>query len=495
MSLRFFQGFLLVLLLVAVHWTWGLYQRAAVLERQRDEQRIVSLVWQLRDEYDRQLAGNRPESARIEGYQAELTRLVTRVDGRRDDLSRVLQYGQEAMIDARSGRPEEARALLVGQLSPACERLAAPLPTAPALPSRQGLELEAFLLALGALGLLVLRGQWTTAEPPAPSPPAPPPALTDRLLRSLSELLIVVGPDGLVRSANEVACRTLGYSEEELVGRPFTSLLMSSANPVEMGSCRSLEAVYQARDGSPVSVLMSCSVVSGPQGELTSVVTLSQDITRRKQTEEQLMDKEETLRRLVDRLVTVQDEERRSVARELHDGMLQYVIAADLQLQVFKKRGGEENLSRAVDYLKSSVEEGRRLIYDLRPSALEQLGLVETLRRQLDEVGWQVQFRDGLEGKPVPPALETSLYRIAGECLSNARRHSGSERVACALERDGQEIRLEFQDWGKGFDPGQNAAGVGLESMRERVELLRGWLEITSQPGSGTLVRVGLPLP
>lgn len=495
MSRRWAQAFLLVLLLVAVHWTWGLYQRACVLERQRDEQRLISLVWQLRDEYQRELAASRPDATRIEGYQSELTRLVANVDGRRDDLSRVMQYGQEALVDVRSGRAEEGRALLQSQISPACERLAAPLPGIPAQPSRHALELESLLLAVGALMLLLMRSQWVAPEPqPAPLP-APGPGLTDRVLRSLSELLIVVGPDGLVRSANGVACRTLGYTEEELVGRPFSSLLLNSANPAEMGSCRSLEAVYQARDGSPVAVLMSCSVVSGPNGELTSVVTLSQDITQRKQAEDQLTVKEEALRRLVDRLVTVQDEERRAVARELHDGMLQYVIAADLQLQVFKKRGGEENLSRAVDYLKSSVEEGRRLIYDLRPSALEQLGLVETLRRQLEEVGWQVQFHDGLEGKPVPPALETSLYRIAGECLSNARRHSGSQRVACALERNGQEIRLEFQDWGKGFDPDHDAAGVGLESMRERVELLRGWLEITSQPGEGTLVRVGLPLP
>lgn len=496
MSLRWTHLVLLLLLLAVAHWSWGWHNRAKALERQRDEQRMSLLAWQLKDAYEVQLAGAGDPTS-IDSLQAELTELVPSVDVRQADLSRLMQYGREALKMARSGQREDALELLHTRIEPACERLAVPLASATEVPpSPERLGLEAAVVALGALVLVYFLGRTPRAEEAAP--PILSDSYTDRVLRSLSNLLIVIGADGAVRSANAVACDVLGYSEQELVGKPFSSILVGSANPVKMGSCRNLEAVYRGRDGSAISVLMSCSPVLADSGQLSAVVTLAQDITQRKETENQLELKEAYLRKLVARLVSAQDEERRSVARDLHDGMLQYVIAADLQLQLFKKKGGDETLSRAVEYLKGSVEEGRRLIYDLRPSALEQLGLVETLRRQLEglrqELGWQVEFSNELNGTAVPGALETSLYRIAGECMNNARRHSQTQRVELSLRHVDGEIRMEFRDWGVGFDPSSNPGGVGLGSMRERVELLRGRVEVESAPGQGTVVKVDLPL-
>ncbi|GMU53005.1 MAG: hypothetical protein AMXMBFR33_21510 [Candidatus Xenobia bacterium] len=498
MRVRLTYGLLAALILGGAHWSWAWQTRAGELERQRDQQRMRLLAFQLEDEYTALILESGGDRSRIRTLQAELTRLAPLAPSGREALSRLVQYGAEALALVQSGQQQRSEMLLLSKIQPAARELAGSLPPDPPVyASRQALDWEGALLAAGALVLMALLSWPGRRLTPEPLPLSTHP-YADRVLRSLSNLLVVVGADGIVRAVNGVACNVLGYSEEELVGQPFKSILQSSSSPVTMASCRNLEAVYRARDGSPIPVLMSCSLVSGESGELKALVTVAQDISDRKQAESRLAVKEARLRELLDRLITAQEEERRSVARDLHDGMLQYVIAADLQLQMFKKRRGEESLARAVEFLKGSVEEGRRLIYDLRPSALEQLGLVETLRRQLEdarqELGWEVTFRNELGGTNIPGALETGLYRIAGECLSNARRHSRAERVALRLSLEEGEIRLEFQDWGVGFDTEQSPEGVGLQSMRERVELLGGWLQIESRPGEGTLVRAGFPL-
>lgn len=496
MRVRLTQALLAALILGGAHWSWAWQNRAGELERQRDQQRMSVLAYELEDEYTALIAKSGGDRSRVRSLQAELTRLSP---SRPEAMSRLVQYGAEALMLAQSGQQQRSEMLLLTKIRPAARELAgSPTPDPSGYASRKALSWEAALLAAGALVLMALLS-WPGGNRLAPEPlPLSTHPYADRVLRSLSNLLLVVGADGIVRAVNGVACNVLGYSEEELMGQPFKSILVSSSSPVTMDSCRNLEAVYRARDGSPIPVLMSCSPVAGDSGELKALVTVAQDISDRKQAESRLAVKEARLRDLLDRLITAQEEERRSVARDLHDGMLQYVIAADLQLQMFKKRRGEESLARAVEFLKGSVEEGRRLIYDLRPSALEQLGLVETLRRQLEdarqELGWEVTFRNELGGTKVPGALETGLYRIAGECLSNARRHSRAERVALRLSQEEGEIRLEFQDWGVGFDPDQRPEGVGLQSMRERVELLGGWLQIESKAGEGTLVRAGFPL-
>jgi PAS domain S-box-containing protein len=214
---------------------------------------------------------------------------------------------------------------------------------------------------------------------------------------------------------------------------------------------------------------------------------------------------------LVGKLLVAREEERRRVAYDVHDGLTQLAFAAHQNLQAYvDDRPTESHLSqmkldRALDLVKRTVEEARRVIATLRPPALDNLGLAVALRSQLDSLkveGWDVAFDEDLWVKRLPPDIEAAIYGIAQEALTNVRKHSGTTLVHVTLTQLGKRICLRVRDWGRGFDgalpPGVgNALGerVGLCSMQERVALLGGECVIHSQPGAGTCVVAEIPLP
>jgi signal transduction histidine kinase len=137
------------------------------------------------------------------------------------------------------------------------------------------------------------------------------------------------------------------------------------------------------------------------------------------------------------------------------------------------------------------------VVADLRPTVLDDFGLATALRLQverLSEEGLRATYEETLGGGRLPEVVETALFRVAQEALTNVRRHARTDRAHVALERRGQAVRLQVRDWGRGFvaegvtdgaDPGEK---IGLSSMRERVALLGGHFEIQSEPGAGTVV-------
>lgn len=175
-------------------------------------------------------------------------------------------------------------------------------------------------------------------------------------------------------------------------------------------------------------------------------------------------------------------------------------VAARLQLEALDHDLPEPvpgSLERARTHLQSAVEEGRRLIQDLRPSGLTELGLVGTLRTLLEdlgqEFGWVTDLQDNLGSQPLSPTLETTLYRIVQEALNNTRKHAQARSVAINLKLQDNWIHLQYQDEGSGFDPALQRTGVGLQSMKERAEVVGGWLQLTSAVGGGTIIHAGLP--
>ncbi|MCE7873896.1 PAS domain-containing protein, partial [bacterium CPR1] len=266
MRVRLSQALLAVLILGGAHWSWEWQKRASELERQRDQQRMSVLAYQLEAEYTALILESGGDRSRLRSLQAELTRLAPRAPSGREAMSRLVQYGAEALALTQSGQRQRSEMLLQAKIQPAARELADSLPPDPSVSaSRQALGWEAALLATGSLVLMALLF-WPSGTPePLPTSIHP---YADRVLRALSNLLMVVGADGIVRSVNGVACDVLGYSEEELVGRPFKSILQGSSGPFTMASCRNLEAVYRARDGSFVPVLLSCSPILGESSEL-----------------------------------------------------------------------------------------------------------------------------------------------------------------------------------------------------------------------------------
>ena len=204
------------------------------------------------------------------------------------------------------------------------------------------------------------------------------------------------------------------------------------------------------------------------------------------------------------------EDERRRIGRELHDDTSQSLAAALLSLDAAQKALGgcrgdvRERVAAARELIADSLEQLRLLVYDLRPTTLDDFGLVPALRRyvqshlQVPGLTVVTDFEDA--GRRLPPEVETALCRIAQESLANTVEHAQATRVVLRLETQPGYAALAVEDNGRGFDlaeavvdrPGTH--GVGLLSIRERTELLGGTVNIDTAPGSGTRVHVVVPL-
>jgi signal transduction histidine kinase len=215
---------------------------------------------------------------------------------------------------------------------------------------------------------------------------------------------------------------------------------------------------------------------------------------------------EQRARELLRRIVNIQEEERRSIARELHDHLGQQLTALRLSFDQIKQEAwGQETLHAQVerfeDILRRLDSDVDVLAWRLRPAELDELGLCTALERFVSE--WSehadiaAKFHSvGLEGYPFPPEVETNLYRITQEALNNVQKHAEACKVSVLLERRGGQVILIVEDDGKGFDPDEKGGGehMGLINMRERAALIDGRLEIESAPGTGATIFARVPL-
>lgn len=224
----------------------------------------------------------------------------------------------------------------------------------------------------------------------------------------------------------------------------------------------------------------------------------------------ELAERERQLEEFVGKLIAAQEKERRKVAYEVHDGLAQVAAAAHQQLQAFARfhppnsAEGSQMLCKALRHVQRTVGEARQVIAGLRPTVLDDFGIEAAIRTELEalkKAGWQVSYEvDFEEGERMPITVETGLFRIAQEAITNTRKHAATSRLFLSLERLDRKILLRILDWGRGFDPGiLEVAGpgerVGMSSMRERANMLGGKLEIHSRPGDGTAIVVEVPLP
>jgi signal transduction histidine kinase len=212
---------------------------------------------------------------------------------------------------------------------------------------------------------------------------------------------------------------------------------------------------------------------------------------------------------LLNRVVVTQEEERKRIARELHDNLAQYLTA--LRLKLDRLSQGTESgppPRQTIAELGSLIGElGRvvnRLAFELRPVALDELGLHRAVDHYLEEwaerADLQVDTEIALKGRELPAAVETTLFRVLQEAVTNVLRHANATHVGVILEATNDAVRLIVEDDGKGFPPGngesRSAAGarLGLIGMRERLALLNGELDVESAPGQGTTLFMSIPL-
>ncbi len=225
---------------------------------------------------------------------------------------------------------------------------------------------------------------------------------------------------------------------------------------------------------------------------------------------EELAGRERQLHDLVVQLLAAQEEERRSIAYDIHDGLAQTAAAAHHHLQAFARHhppdsaDGRQALDEALDLVREVVGEARHVIHDLRPTVLDDFGLAAAVRLQVETLrseGWEVGLEEALGDERLPPEIETTLFRVAQEALTNVRKHARASRVRVALDRSRRAVRLLVSDEGRGFRSDEVTKGngpgerIGLSGMRERVSLLGGKFELHSEPGSGTTVTAEIELP
>lgn len=234
-------------------------------------------------------------------------------------------------------------------------------------------------------------------------------------------------------------------------------------------------------------------------GEIGGILLFSEVVTERKRAEE-------ALRGLPGRLLDAQEEERRRIARELHDELGQVVTAAKLSLEAVERRATPreaEKLRPALSALERALAASRDLAVELRPSVLDDLGLAPALRWHVDRfvraTGLATHLAIEIGEARLSPEIETVCFRVAQEALTNAARHGAATEVWLALQRQGDRLTLSVRDDGRGFDPeaawarAARGEALGLVGMRERASLVGGELEVRSRPGGGSEVRVVLP--
>jgi PAS domain S-box-containing protein len=330
----------------------------------------------------------------------------------------------------------------------------------------------------------------------------------DLLLETVTEAVVASDDQFVLTGWNAAAEATYGRRAEEVLGQPDALVFRNDfvgvaraeaiARLLETGRFHG-ELTHRRGDGKRIHIESRAAALFDGDGKRLGYVSVNRDITERRYAEQ-------TIRALLNDVLTAQEEERRRIARELHDETAQTLTsllvglrAVDESQDLGRARGAAGTLRGLVSAALDGVQ---RLARGLRPSVLDDLGLEEALERLGLEVsrahGFEVDlYSTGPRLPRLPEALETALYRMAQEALTNASKHASPKAVSILIHRNSTEVRLVIEDDGKGFDVLETFSGthLGLVGMRERAHLVGGLMTIESASGKGTTICVSVPLP
>jgi PAS domain S-box-containing protein len=341
-----------------------------------------------------------------------------------------------------------------------------------------------------------------------------------RLVELMPVAVYVCDTEGIIRSYNKRAVELWGREPKlgDTAQRYCASLRLYSpegklvpheeskmAEALRTGvPAHDLEVVIERPDGSCITVLVNIAPLRDGKGELVGAMNCFQDITERKRSAKELKEANHQLRFLSRRLFEVQEEERRHLARELHDEVGQALTAAKINLQAAMKESDgakSKRIDETAAILEKLLGQVRQISLDLRPSTLDDLGLVPALRSLLDQQGRRASVAVRFSVKDVPenlnPEIQTTCFRIAQEAITNAVRHANATRIDVDLGRENGNLRLQVRDNGRGFDVDSTqaqAAGLGLIGIKERAALVDAQAKVVSSPNNGTTIEVSLPL-
>jgi PAS domain S-box-containing protein len=346
---------------------------------------------------------------------------------------------------------------------------------------------------------------------------------------AVPDLIMIIDKRHRILRANRATAERLGVRLDELVGLNCYQAFHGTEEPPEFCPHRQLLAnglehtaeVHEDVIGG--DFLVSVSPLCDPDGTITGSVHVARDITKRKQTEEALKTAHDGLERRVkertaelgrvsSELLSAQEDERKRIARELHDSVGQSLAAIKFKLEntLDQVRQGQpdmgiESLEALVPFLQELSDEVRRIHTDLRPSLLDDLGIVLTISwfcREFESLYSDIRIEKAIdiEEEEVPDRFKIVIFRVLQEALNNVAKHSKAKLVRVFLRGTDGHIELIVKDEGQGFDVEEQrsekelSAGFGLTSMKERTELSGGSFSVESSKGRGTSVRASWPV-
>ena len=330
----------------------------------------------------------------------------------------------------------------------------------------------------------------------------------DLLLATVTDAVVTSDDKFILTAWNAAAESTYGRRADEVLGQPdalvfrtdFVGVERTEAiqRLVETGRFHG-ELTHRRRDGKRIHIESRAMAFFDSAGTRLGYVSVNRDITERRHAEE-------TIRALLNDVITAQEEERRRIARELHDETAQTLTSLLVGLRAVEESAGIEQARAAAGTLRASVAAAlsgvQRIARGLRPSVLDDLGLEDALERLGAEMtrahGFSVDLQfTGPRLPRLPEPTEVALYRIAQEALTNTGRHAAAETVSVLVHRSHLAARLVIEDDGKGFEVGAalSESQLGLLGMRERAHLVGGSMTVESSRGVGTTIGVTVPVP
>lgn len=340
------------------------------------------------------------------------------------------------------------------------------------------------------------------------------------IVEDQTELVSRFSPDGTLTFVNEAYCRYFGETAEELIGNKFWHHLpledqqkfrkylakMNAQNQVMTMDYRVYTSTGEIRWQQ-----WTDRAICDDEGRIVEFQAVGRDVTERRRTEDALQESEKQLRFLSSQILKAQETERQRIARDLHDSIIQSLATMKINLRVNLRHllRGEFDKTRdsfeaIISMIGDAIEEVRRVYTDLRPSMLDNLGIIAT-------IGWacqefqeahekiHVQSRTEAREEEIPEGLKIVIYRIIQEALNNIAKHSRASLVTVSLIRQDDRIHLSVEDNGCGFNAAhmlsdkRRAHGLGLVSMKERTELSGGTFSVESAEQCGTTIRSSWP--
>jgi PAS domain S-box-containing protein len=324
-------------------------------------------------------------------------------------------------------------------------------------------------------------------------------------------------PDGSFRYVSPSCERITGYTMDEFVNNPtlLTDIIVADDNATwrrhrtdALADFKRNEIQFRIRtkDGEIRWIEHACQPVSGNEGTFLGFRASNRDITKRKQVEANLAESHETLRMLAGGLLSVQEEERRRLARELHDDLTQRLAVLAIEAGKLEKQFEDlpSDVRKKIGRMKEQMVRLSSDVHDLsrqlHPSIIDDLGLRQAIQSECNNFtkreGIAVKYEPENIPDKIPRDISLCLFRIVQEGLRNIAKHAKVNEARVKLVGRDISIALTIEDSGIGFDPAQvpKKAGLGLVSMEERTRLIEGEFLVQSEPGRGTVIRVTVGL-